>query len=48
MENAFSKTPAEALSYFQVTEHNGLSVQQVKGLREKHGKNGMLGPLWGR
>jgi len=42
MENAYTKTPAEALQHFQVTEEKGLSEQQVKDLRAKHGKNGML------
>lgn len=42
MENAYTKTPAEALKHFQVTEEKGLSEQQVKDLRAKHGKNGML------
>jgi magnesium-transporting ATPase (P-type) len=42
MENAYTRTPAEALKHFQVTEEKGLSEQQVKSLREKHGKNGML------
>jgi hypothetical protein len=42
MENAFTKTPAEALRHFQVTEEKGLSAQQVDALRAKHGKNGML------
>jgi magnesium-transporting ATPase (P-type) len=42
MENAYIKTPAEALKHFQVTEEKGLSEQQVKDLRAKHGKNGML------
>lgn len=41
MENAYTKTPAEALQHFQVTEEKGLSEQQVKELRAKHGKNGM-------
>jgi Ca2+ transporting ATPase len=40
MENAYTKTPAEALRHFQVTEEKGLSEQQVTSLREKHGKNG--------
>lgn len=39
MENAYTKTPAEALKHFQVTEDRGLSEQQVRSLREKHGKN---------
>jgi|SRR5690242_2437574 len=42
MENAYTRTPAEALKHFQVTEPNGLSETQVKSLRDKHGKNGML------
>jgi magnesium-transporting ATPase (P-type) len=42
MENAYTKTPAEALKHFQVTEEKGLSEQQVKELRAKHGKNCML------
>jgi Ca2+ transporting ATPase len=42
MENAFTKTPAEALRHFQVVEQQGLSAQQVNSLREKHGKNGMF------
>jgi Ca2+ transporting ATPase len=41
MENAFTKTPAEALRHFQVAEQQGLSAQQVNSLREKHGRNGM-------
>jgi magnesium-transporting ATPase (P-type) len=40
MENAYTKTPAEVLQHFQVTEDKGLSEQQVKELRAKHGKNG--------
>jgi Ca2+ transporting ATPase len=39
MENAYTKTPTEALKHFQVTEDRGLSEQQVRSLREKHGKN---------
>lgn len=42
MENAYTKTPAEALRHFQVDEHKGLSAEQVKSAREKHGKNGMF------
>jgi Ca2+ transporting ATPase len=41
MENAYTKTPAEALRHFQVDEHKGLSASQVQSAREKHGKNGM-------
>lgn len=46
MENAYTKTPAEALRYFQVEEQKGLSAQQVQSAREKHGKNGMLSSPW--
>jgi hypothetical protein len=45
MENAYTRTPAEALQHFQVREEQGLSDQQVASLREKHGKNGMLAAL---
>jgi Ca2+ transporting ATPase len=41
MENAYTKTPGEALKHFQVTEEKGLSEQQVKKQLEKYGKNGM-------
>jgi Ca2+ transporting ATPase len=43
MENAYTRTPAEALQHFQVAEETGLSAQQVQQLRAKHGKNGMSG-----
>lgn len=46
MENAFTKTPSEALKQFGVTEEKGLSAQQVQSLRQKHGKNGMLDKPW--
>lgn len=50
MENAYTRTPAEALRNFQVTEEKGLSEQQVKSLREKHGKNALPEdpptPIW--
>ena len=39
MENAYTKTPVEALKHFQVSEERGLSEQQVKSLRDKHGRN---------
>lgn len=45
MENAYTKTPSEVLKHFQVTEEKGLSEQQVKSLRDKHGKNGMLATI---
>jgi hypothetical protein len=41
MENAFTKTPSEALQQFRVTEAKGLSGQQVQTLRQKHGRNGV-------
>jgi Ca2+ transporting ATPase len=40
METAYTKTPAQALKHFGVTEEKGLSEQQVQSLRAKHGKNG--------
>ena len=40
MENAFTKSHAQALSHFGVTEEKGLSEQQVLSARQKHGKNG--------
>ncbi|KAF9692319.1 hypothetical protein EKO04_009438 [Ascochyta lentis] len=50
MENAYTRTPEEALKHFQVTEEKGLSEQQVKSLREKHGKNALPEepptPIW--
>ncbi|OAL49261.1 calcium ATPase [Pyrenochaeta sp. DS3sAY3a] len=50
MENAYTRTPAEALKHFQVTEDRGLSAQQVRSLREKHGKNALPEdpptPIW--
>lgn len=45
MENAYTKTPAEALKFFQVTEQAGLSEQQVRSAVQKHGKNGTLGDI---
>lgn len=47
MDNAFTRTPAEALKHFGVTEENGLSEPQVKSLREKHGKNGESATICG-
>ncbi|KAF2474807.1 calcium ATPase [Lindgomyces ingoldianus] len=50
MENAYTKTPSEALRHFQVTEAKGLSEQQVRSLREKYGKNALPEdpptPIW--
>jgi Ca2+ transporting ATPase len=47
MENAFTRTPAEALKHFEVTEEKGLSENQVKSLREKHGRNGESATIYG-
>lgn len=41
MENAYTRTPSEALKHFAVTEAKGLADHQVQTLRQKHGKNGM-------
>ncbi|KAF1836642.1 calcium ATPase [Decorospora gaudefroyi] len=50
MENAYTKTPAEALRHFWVDEHKGLSAQQVTSAREKHGSNALPEdpptPIW--
>ena len=40
MENAYTRSPGEALKHFQVSEQNGLSEQQVLSQRKKYGKNG--------
>jgi Ca2+ transporting ATPase len=40
MENAFLYTPAEALEFFNVAEHTGLSQDAVLSSRKKHGPNG--------
>ena len=40
MDNAYIKTPGEALKHFQATEEQGLSEQQVSAARQKYGKNG--------
>lgn len=47
MENAYTKSPAEALKHFQVEEQKGLSAQQVKSAREKYGRNGMFSTFRG-
>ncbi|KAH7132125.1 hypothetical protein B0J11DRAFT_217567 [Dendryphion nanum] len=50
METAYTKTPAEALKHFNVTEEKGLSDQQVQTLKAKHGKNALPEdpptPIW--
>ncbi|RMC05758.1 hypothetical protein DUI87_17301 [Hirundo rustica rustica] len=40
MENAHTKTVEEVLAYFGVNESTGLSLEQVKKLKEKWGSNG--------
>lgn len=40
MENAHTKTVEEVLSAFNVNESTGLSPEQVKQQRERHGANG--------
>ncbi|KAL8180139.1 UNVERIFIED_CONTAM: Sarcoplasmic/endoplasmic reticulum calcium ATPase 2 [Gekko kuhli] len=39
MENAHTKTVEEVLAYFSVNESTGLSLEQVKKLRERWGAN---------
>ncbi|KAK1914728.1 hypothetical protein P3342_010717 [Pyrenophora teres f. teres] len=50
MENAYTKSPAEALRHFQVEEQKGLSAQQVKSAREQYGRNALPEdpptPIW--
>ena len=48
LENAYTKSPAEALRHFQVEEQKGLSAEQVKSAREKHGRNGMFSFFFSR
>lgn len=40
MDNAHTKTVEEVLSAFNVNESTGLSPEQVKQQRERHGANG--------
>jgi hypothetical protein len=40
MENAFLRTPAEALEHFKVSEQTGLSQDAVLKSRKQHGPNG--------
>ncbi|KAF1996102.1 calcium ATPase [Amniculicola lignicola CBS 123094] len=50
MDNAYVKSPGEALKQFQVSEAKGLSEQQVISSRQKHGKNALPEdpptPIW--
>lgn len=40
MENAHTKTVEEVLGHFGVNESTGLSLEQVKKLKERWGSNG--------
>ncbi|KAE8152112.1 hypothetical protein BDV25DRAFT_151576 [Aspergillus avenaceus] len=50
MEQSYLRSPAEALEHFGVSEHTGLSQDQVSKLRQKHGPNALAEdpptPLW--
>lgn len=50
MENAFNKSTAEVLKFFQVSETQGLTEAQVKAARDKYGRNAIAEdpptPLW--
>lgn len=43
MENAHTKTVEEVLGHFGVNESTGLSLEQVKKLKERWGSNGRCG-----
>lgn len=45
MENAHTKTVEEVLGHFGVNESTGLSLEQVKKLKERWGSNGRCGAL---
>lgn len=42
MEGAFAKPTEQVLAYFGVDAAHGLTEDQVRELRAKHGKNGEL------
>ena len=42
MESSFLSSTQEALGYFQVDEHQGLSGQEVRKATEKYGRNGTV------
>lgn len=42
MENAHTKTVEEVLGHFGVNESTGLSLEQVKKLKERWGSNGKV------
>ncbi|KAJ5328531.1 hypothetical protein N7452_008921 [Penicillium brevicompactum] len=50
MENAYLRSPAEALGHFNVSEHSGLSQSAVLKSRQQHGPNALAEeaptPMW--
>ena len=40
MENAHAQSTSEVLSFFSVSETQGLTEAQVQAYREKYGRNG--------
>ncbi|EON69187.1 Ca2+ transporting ATPase, sarcoplasmic/endoplasmic reticulum [Coniosporium apollinis CBS 100218] len=50
MDNAYIKSPKEALSHFHVSEHTGLPEDRLKSSREKYGSNSIPEdpptPIW--
>ena len=50
MDQAYTKSGAEVLKYFEVDESQGLSSQQVTSSRQKHGSNSLPEdpptPIW--
>ncbi|CAG8975648.1 hypothetical protein HYALB_00008407 [Hymenoscyphus albidus] len=50
MEKSFTKTTAEVLDHFSVSEEQGLTEAQIKELRGKHGRNAIAEepptPIW--
>ncbi|EAW11163.1 calcium-transporting ATPase [Aspergillus clavatus NRRL 1] len=50
MERSFIRSPAEVLEYFKVSEHDGLSQDQVTDSRQRSGPNALAEdpptPLW--
>ena len=42
MDSSFLSTTQEALAYFKVDEHQGLSSQQVQHATGKYGRNGTV------
>ncbi|KAB8070226.1 hypothetical protein BDV29DRAFT_37584 [Aspergillus leporis] len=50
MEQSYLYSPTEVLEHFSVSEHSGLSQEQVSKLKQKHGPNALAEdpptPLW--